>query len=113
MPQQPAFDRRCFVRRVVVQDDVDAHTRFCFQGVIQMIEELQELLVPMPSMTLADDLPGGHVERGKQGRGAVADVVVAAPQDRNLSDTRRRGGTRRPLFTDGQTGAFPFPRSRN
>ena len=81
VPQEPALDRRRFVRRVVVQDDVNAHTRFFLQGVVDMIEELHELLMTMPSMALADDLSRGHVERGKQGRSAVADVVMGAAFD--------------------------------
>ena len=42
------------------------------------VEELQEFLTAMPTMTFADHLPGRHIERRKQGRGPVATVVVRA-----------------------------------
>jgi hypothetical protein len=58
---------------------VDADTGFPHHRGIDVVEELQELLVPVPPVALADDLPGGDVQGGEQGRGSVADVVVGAP----------------------------------
>jgi hypothetical protein len=43
-----------------------------------LLEEGQELLVAMARGALADDVPGRDLQRGEQGRGPVADVVVGA-----------------------------------
>ena len=37
--------------------------------------------MPVPAPTLTDDHPGGHVQSGEQGRGAVAHVVMRHPFD--------------------------------
>jgi hypothetical protein len=45
-------------------------------GAGHQLEEVQELAVAMAGMAGVSHLPGGHLQRGKQGRGAVPDVVV-------------------------------------
>jgi hypothetical protein len=45
---------------------------------VQGVEELAELAGPLPAMALADHLAALGVERRKQGRRAVARVVVGA-----------------------------------
>ncbi len=57
---------------------------------VDLLEEPDELLDPMPGQAFADDLAGGHVEGRKQDRRAVPLVIV-------------RHGSRTALF-EGQAG---------
>jgi hypothetical protein len=43
-----------------------------------VFQEAQELLLAVPGLTDPGDRAGGDLERGEQGRGAVADVVMGA-----------------------------------
>ena len=61
-PQEPADDLRDLVGPVVVHDEVDRAVGRELR--IEPVQELQKLLMAMPPMALADDLPGGHVQRG-------------------------------------------------
>ena len=45
-------------------------------GLGDLLEEAQELLVAVPRVAGVGDLAGGDLQRGEQGGGAVADVVV-------------------------------------
>jgi len=45
-------------------------------GLGYLLEEAQELLVAVPGEAGVDDLVGGDVQRGEQGGGAVAELVV-------------------------------------
>jgi ComEC/Rec2-related protein len=67
-------DLGILVRGIVVEDDADdlANRHLGLDGV----EEADELLMPVPLHTAADDLALEHVERGEQCRRAVALVVV-------------------------------------
>src|SRR5204863_7682806 len=80
VPLEPALDSGMFVRAIIIhhhmQFDLARELR------IQSLEKLQELLVAMARITLADDLALGHFQRGKQSGRPVALVVVghrAAP----------------------------------
>ena len=68
---------RVLVRPVVVHHHVDRRPRLARQGRVDVVEERQELLVPVPPVAPADHLPRRHVQGREQGRGAVPDVVVA------------------------------------
>lgn len=74
MPGQPGAHLRMFGRAVVVQDHVDQfasrHRR------LDGVEEAQELVVAVTLHAAPDHRALQHVERGKQRRGAVTDVVV-------------------------------------
>ena len=73
------------VGRKVVEDDVDFLARI---GRDNAIHEVEELDAPATLVMAGRDLAGEHVERGKQGRCAVAIVVVtatAAPSARSAS----------------------------
>ena len=59
---------------VVVHDDVDITGRRQLRG--EPLEEFQKFLMAMPSMTLADHLPGRDIQRRKERGGAVPNVVV-------------------------------------
>jgi hypothetical protein len=51
--QEPLVDRRGFVSRVVVQDQVQVQV--LRHGGVDELEELQELLVPVAAVVLGDD----------------------------------------------------------
>src|SRR3954453_2967409 len=71
---EPGDDLRVFVGRVVVEDDV--HGFGGRDGLLDSVEEADELLMPMALHTTADHLSVQHVERREQCRRAVALVVV-------------------------------------
>ena len=64
----------CLVGGVVVEDDVDGLA--CRNVPFDLVEEADELLMPVALHVLADDRSVQHVERGKERRRAVALVVV-------------------------------------
>ena len=76
VPGHPGPDLGVLAGGVVVADHVQAGVRV---GGSDLLEELEELLVPVLRIARVGDLPGGDVERGEQRRGAVADVVVGLP----------------------------------
>jgi hypothetical protein len=71
---KPAGHLRHLMGAVVVHDDV--HLSRGRELRINAFEKFQELLVPMPPVTMADDLARRHVQRGKQRRRAVPNVIV-------------------------------------
>ena len=74
MALQPGAYLGVLVGRVVVHDGVDCETL----GHVSLddVEEVDELLVPVPLHAAADDGALEHVERREQDGGAVPDVVV-------------------------------------
>jgi hypothetical protein len=74
VPSQPSSHLRVLVGGIVVQDHVDQlagrHRRF------DGVEEAQGLLVAMTLHAAADHRALQYIERSKQRRGAVMDVVV-------------------------------------
>jgi hypothetical protein len=71
---QPRADVGVFVSGVVVNDQV--HIEVGRNLCVDVAQKAQKLLVPMARLALGDDAAVGHVERRKQGRGAVPIVVV-------------------------------------
>src|SRR3990172_46532 len=71
---QPALHLRMVVRAVVVQDQVDVQLRR--NALIDLAQELAELDIAVTRIAGADHRPFERVQGGKQGRGAVALVVV-------------------------------------
>ena len=84
--RQPAIDRRMLVRAVVVHDqmniEIGRHTG------VHALEKAQILLVAMAALADGQDLAGGDVQGGKEGRGAVAHVVVRDAFD--VADAHRQ-----------------------
>src|SRR5580704_13836340 len=74
MPFEPCADLGMLMRRVVVDDQVQVHLGRDFA--VDLVEETDELLMPMAAHALADDLALQHVEGGEQRRRAVALVVM-------------------------------------
>ena len=77
MAQQPAVDLGSRVLGVVVEYEVhiEMGRDLGFDG----LEELLELRRPVSAVQRADHRARCHVARGEQARGAVTDVIVAAP----------------------------------
>ena len=67
------------VRRQIVEDDVDFLARMVGDDAGHEVEEFH---APAPLVVAGRHSAGGHVEGGKQRRGAVALVVVAAAAQR-------------------------------
>src|SRR5512135_322921 len=70
---QPGFHLGVLVRGVVVHHQVQLDVGV---GAGDLLEEGQELLVPVARLERRGHLPGGHLKSGEQGRRAVPDVVV-------------------------------------
>ena len=62
------------VRAVVIEDDVDGFA--CRNVSFDLVEDPDELLMPVALHVLPDDRSVQHVERGKERRRAVALVIV-------------------------------------
>ena len=72
--RQPEAHLGVLVGRVVVDDEVDVE---CLgHGLIDALEEAEELLMAVTRPTLGEHRAGGDVECGKQRGGAVADIIV-------------------------------------
>src|SRR6267378_2004898 len=74
MAHEPADDLRRFVRSVVIHDQVHVSVRRQLR--VDLIEKLEKLLMPMPTMTLADHFPGRDFQGREERRRAVTDVVM-------------------------------------
>ncbi len=76
---EPAPDLGVQVRGIVVNYQMDIE---CLgNGGLDVAQELQELLVTMPSLALGKDLARGDVQRCEQRGGPVPDIVVRDPLD--------------------------------
>jgi len=69
-PCEPAFDRRCLVRSIVVEDEVEVELRR--RGLVDPAQEADELDRAVLEHALADDLAAQDIERGEQCGGPVA-----------------------------------------
>lgn len=79
----PPPDFFVFVRAVIVKNQVQVEVWRKLR--VELAQELQELLVSVTRLTLADDLSIENIERREQRRSAVTDIVVgmrpASPLD--------------------------------
>ena len=66
---------------VVVEHDMQLTARV---GAGHQLEEVQELAVTMAGMAGVSHLPGGHRQRGKQGRGSVPDLEATSTDNPDL-----------------------------
>lgn len=74
MPSQPRFDTGVLVGPVIIDDQMQVEMGWCLG--VNLFEEPNELLMPMPGHAVADDFPVKHVQRCKQGGRTVSFVVV-------------------------------------
>ena len=74
---QPGTNFGVLVGAVVVDDQVDVE--ILRDGLLDLAEEAEELLVPVARPALGQHLPRGNVQSSEQGGGAMADVVVRDP----------------------------------
>ena len=74
VPRQPGLDFLCFVSGVVIHDNVDI--KVVCHAQIDLLQESQKLPRPMTLVALTDDETCGDIERRKQRRGAMADVIM-------------------------------------
>src|SRR5436190_3247652 len=63
-----------FVGGVVIEDEVEIAIRWSLR--VDELKELEPFLMAMPILALPNQLAVGHIERRKQGRGAVADIIM-------------------------------------
>ena len=87
---QPSAHGRVLVRRVVVDHQV--HVQCGRHARVDVPEEAEELLVPVPSLALGEHLPRADVERGEEGGRAVPHVAVGHPL--HVAQAHRHGGLR-------------------
>ena len=74
VPLQPALNFRMLVRGVVVDDQMQIQFRRRFR--VDLLQELDPFLMPMPRHALGDDLAFSQFDGGEQRGRAVAFVVV-------------------------------------
>lgn len=74
MAPQPRLDARMFVGCVIVHDQMQAQISGDFA--VDLFEETNELLMPVPWHAVADDFAIEHAQSGEQSRRAVALVIV-------------------------------------
>jgi hypothetical protein len=72
---KPGLHERMLMRRIVIHDDV--HVELRRHAVLDAVQELQELRVPMTRQTAFDHPSGQRVERREQRRYSITDVVVS------------------------------------
>ena len=74
MSGQPGTYFRLFMGRIIIEDDVDGLVSGHFG--LDGVEETDELLMPVALHVATDHRAVEDVERGEQGGGAIALVVV-------------------------------------
>jgi len=74
MPIHPVLHPRMFMGPIVVHNEMQIEMG---RGLgVNLLEEPDELLMSMPRQTIADDVPIKQVQRRKQGRRAVASIIM-------------------------------------
>nr|SPD49175.1 protein of unknown function [Cupriavidus taiwanensis] len=71
---QPCLDLGMLVSGVVVRDHVDV--QFCWNGLVNVVQKRDELLVPMPGLALRNDLGRRGVESSEQRSSAMTNVIM-------------------------------------
>jgi hypothetical protein len=72
--REPCLYCGMLMRSIVVHDDMDV--KLGWHNSIDMLQELEELAVPMPGQTALDDFAAQSVERGKDRSCSVAPIVM-------------------------------------
>ena len=83
---QPRLHFWMLVRGVVVDDQMQLKMPGRFS--IDLLEKLQPLLMPMLALNAADQMPLKIIQRGEQGNGAMADIIVRLRAD--MPDSQRQ-----------------------
>jgi len=108
MTPNPGFDSPMFVGPVIVHDQmqIESGRRFA----INLLEETDELLMPVTRHTVADDFAIEHAQGGEQGGRAVALVIVRHRSAAPLLDRQPRlrpiEGLDLAFFVDTQDDGF-------
>ena len=76
IPLQPIFDLLMFVRRIVIQDNMNFFTRR--NVLFYLFKETQKLLVAMLAVTFSNNVPMNRVE-GSEKCGCAMSFVVMSP----------------------------------
>ena len=76
---QPGTHFGMFVRRVIVDDQVDVQLRR--DAIVEVAQKGKKFLVSMSWFAFGEDGAGGDIQCGKQSSGAVADVIVSDALD--------------------------------
>lgn len=86
--REPGAHLGMLVRAVVVTDQM--HVELRRNVLVDVAQEAEKLLVPIPTLALREDFAIGHIERGEQRRRAVALVVVSDAFE--VAQTHRQHG---------------------
>ncbi len=79
-----------FVRGIVVDDQMQLKMLGRFS--IDLLEKFKPLLMPMLALNAADQMPLKIIQRGEQGNGAVADIIMRLRAD--MPDSQRQSRPR-------------------
>src|SRR6185436_6988397 len=90
MACKPSLHRRGLVRAVVIHDQMNIELRR--HALIDGAQKLQEFAAAMPPMQFSDDLARDKIQRREQGRGAMADIVMATPLSHPKRQRQQRLG---------------------
>ena len=74
IPLEPGLDARVLVRPIVIHDQVQIQPGWRIS--IDVLQEANKFLMAMAGHAIPNDLAIEHAERGKQGRCAIAYIVV-------------------------------------
>jgi len=77
MAQQPALDKRSFMRGVIIHYKMDVE--FGGNAVFYVIKEAPELHGAMPRRAFSENLASGNIQGGKERCRAVAQILRSAP----------------------------------
>src|SRR5258705_3920888 len=88
MTRQPALDDRMLMGGVIIQNDVDALAQRNF--VVDLFEKFQPLAVGVFLGGVSDDFALQVIQRGKEGDGAVAIVIVGLSADMSFAQRQPR-----------------------
>ena len=86
------------MRVAVIGPFYEVNVEFLGNAGIESAQQGEKLLMPMARIALGEHRASGDVERGKQGRRAVAHVIVGIPPVRLLHLSITRNGNLRHLL---------------
>ena len=88
--RQPGSDFGVLVGSIIIDDQV--YVQVLRHGLLDLMQETQELLVQMTRLALGDRLYPRHIQAGEQGYGVVSDVVLRDPLDVAYAHGQQRLG---------------------
>jgi len=75
MPLEPGFHARMFMRAIIIHDQMEIELGRSYA--VDFLKESDELLMPMARHAVSDHPAVEHAQGGKQGRCAMADVIMS------------------------------------